>query len=89
MTSLADPSEPSELVSEYHSFLVRLWREHAHAPWRASVQSVQTGTILHFPDLTRLFAFLQEQTVDELIHPTDAVQLTGNAGHPTDNTLLE
>ncbi len=78
MSSLTDQPEQSELVSEYHSFLVRLWREHANAPWRASVQSVQTGAIIHFPDLTRLFAFLQSHTGDKLICTTDISQLPDN-----------
>lgn len=57
-------SNQLEQVSNYHSFLVRLWREQPNAPWRASVQYVQTGAVIHFTDLTRLFAFLQAQTVN-------------------------
>jgi len=93
MSALADPAEPSEVVSEYHSFLVRLWREHANAPWRASVQSVQTGTVIHFSDLTRLFAFLQAQTVDELIcKPSEVIsspQLTDSATQDAANAPVE
>jgi hypothetical protein len=46
---------------EYHAYLVRLWQEHPQAPWRASVQSVETGETMRFADLGQLFAFLQAQ----------------------------
>ena len=46
---------------EYHAYLVRLWQEHPQAPWRASVQSVETGETVRFADLGQLFAFLQAQ----------------------------
>jgi hypothetical protein len=46
----------------YHSYLVRLWQDNAQAPWRASLQSVQTGETVRFGDLDALFAFLAAQT---------------------------
>ena len=42
----------------YHSFLLRLWREFRHSPWRASLESAATGERHSFADLERLFAFL-------------------------------
>jgi hypothetical protein len=47
----------------YHSYLVRLWQDNPHAPWRVAVQSVQSGEIIHFADLESFFVFLQAKTV--------------------------
>ncbi|MEZ4664069.1 MAG: hypothetical protein R2911_41580 [Caldilineaceae bacterium] len=43
----------------YHSYLVRLWRDKPLTPWRVTAQCVQTGELRHFADLTALFVFLQ------------------------------
>ena len=45
----------------YHSYLVRLWQQTPDAPWRASAQSVQSGMVVHFADLSALFQFLSSQ----------------------------
>jgi hypothetical protein len=57
----------------YHSYLLRLWRDNANHPWRASLQCTATGEKLAFADPLTLFTFLVEQlTVDgetsELAH---------------------
>jgi hypothetical protein len=44
--------------SEYHAFLLRLWRDHAQQSWRASLQSTTTGERFHFGTLDELFAYL-------------------------------
>lgn len=50
----------------YHSYLLRLWRDNANHPWRASLQCTATGEKLAFADLLTLFTFLLEQVaVDE------------------------
>ncbi len=50
----------------YHSYLLRLWRDGADLPWRASVQCTATGEKRAFADILTLFAFLVEQVaVDE------------------------
>lgn len=61
-------SEPTILtrINGYHSFLLRLWQEQADAPWRASLQNVQTGAVVRFASLNALMAFLQEQAVRSL-----------------------
>ncbi|MFN8485913.1 MAG: hypothetical protein U0768_22960 [Anaerolineae bacterium] len=51
----------------YHSFLVRLWRESAEGPWRASAHCVQTGETLRFASVEALFAYL----VDRVGVPSD------------------
>ncbi len=44
------------------SFMVHLWQEDRHLPWRASAQSLQTGETICFTDLASLATFLQIQT---------------------------
>lgn len=43
----------------YRAYLVRLWRDDAQEPWRASAQSVQSGELVRFATLQELFAFLE------------------------------
>ena len=47
--------------SHYHSYLLRLWRDHDNHPWRASLQCTATGEKLVFADVITLFAFLSDQ----------------------------
>ena len=48
----------------YHSYLLRLWRDSANHPWRASLQCTATGEKLAFAELLTLFTFLSEQLAD-------------------------
>lgn len=50
----------------YQSYLLRLWQDSSHAPWRASVQSVQTSAIVYFADLDALVTFLWRETTPRL-----------------------
>ncbi len=46
-----------------HSYMLRLWRDHADAPWRATVANVsQPDEQHHFATLDALWDFLNEQT---------------------------
>lgn len=47
--------------TNYHSYLLRLWRDSADQPWRASLQSTATQEITSFGDLQTLFDFLMDQ----------------------------
>ena len=51
----------STAPSTYLSYLLRLWRDHQQAPWRASLESTATGDIRRFGDLEAMWAFLQAQ----------------------------
>jgi hypothetical protein len=51
-------------IKRYHSYLLRLWKEHAHAPWRASLQDAVDGTRRGFASLESMVAFLHTQTDD-------------------------
>lgn len=46
----------------YAAFLLRLWREHDNAPWRATLQDPHTGERRSFGSLAHLVAYLEEQT---------------------------
>ena len=56
-----EPNQHPPSTGEYRSFLVRLWQSHAEGVWHASVQSIQTGTTMHFVDLAALFHYLDTQ----------------------------
>lgn len=45
----------------YHSYLLRLWRNSATGCWRASLQSTANGERLAFADVQSLIAFLVHQ----------------------------
>lgn len=49
----------------YHSYLLRIWRDGVDHPWRASLQSVASGQKVPFADLHTLFAFLVEQLAED------------------------
>ena len=46
----------------HHSYMLRLWREHADAPWRVTLIAVaQPDQRRHFDALEDCFAYLREQ----------------------------
>lgn len=53
MSSTAQPT--------YLSYLLRVWRDHQQAPWRASLESTATGDVRRFGDLEAMWIFLQIQ----------------------------
>ena len=59
----------------YQSYLLRLWRDGADHPWRASLQCAATGEKLAFANLLMLFAFL----VDQVVAEEDTGELAGLA----------
>ena len=52
--------------TNYQGFLVRMWKDGADGLWRSSAQSVWTGEITRFANLTKLFSFLEAQTSSPL-----------------------
>jgi hypothetical protein len=57
-----DSHQPTPV--NYYAGLLRLWREGAGCPWRASLQDAESGERLGFADLEQLFAYLQCLTGD-------------------------
>lgn len=51
----------------YYSYLLRLWTSDSEGTpvWRASLENPHTGERLTFTTLGRLFAFLEDQCVQE------------------------
>lgn len=64
-TPTSPPMPPLPHQTAYHAYLVRLWQDGPHTPWRASAQCAQTGEKRLFVDLEALFTFLQTQTTQE------------------------
>jgi hypothetical protein len=48
--------------TDYCSYMLRLWRDGAAAPWRASLETPGRAATQMFPDLEALFDFLRAQT---------------------------
>ncbi|MCE7988087.1 MAG: hypothetical protein DYG89_43535 [Caldilinea sp. CFX5] len=42
----------------YHSYLLRLWRDQPDDPWRAALQATTTGERINFAEVSQMFAFL-------------------------------
>jgi hypothetical protein len=53
------------MALRYGAYLVRVWQDSPHTPWRASAQSVQSGEKLLFADIEQLFVFLRTQCYPE------------------------
>ncbi len=56
----SDPTQPAA----YQAYLVRMWRSSPNTAWRASAQHTQSGEVVLFADLERLFRFLHDQSVE-------------------------
>ncbi len=47
-----------------HSYLIRLYSDSRHEPWRATARRVSDGRELHFATLEQLFLYLHQQTTN-------------------------
>jgi hypothetical protein len=52
--------------NSYHSYLLRLWKDGDHTPWRASLEDPRNGTQLNFAELKQLVAYLEKETGEEI-----------------------
>lgn len=48
-------------MSDYHAYLIRLWRDEVQQPWRAELVSPHTGEARCFATPEQLFSFVQQQ----------------------------
>lgn len=55
--------------SNYHAFLLRLQRDTAAGPWRASLQDPHSRRQLHFATLGDLLAYLEDRTGERWHRP--------------------
>lgn len=63
-----------QVAPQYHSFLLRLWREEeAGVPnsWHGEVESIQTGRQWKFSDLETMCDLLQSQVLVEPAEESD------------------
>jgi hypothetical protein len=49
----------------YYAYLLRLWREDPHQPWRAELEHPHTGQLHRFANPAQLFTFLTSLTAEE------------------------
>lgn len=56
----------SEKSTTYQSYLLRMWRECGQEDWRWALQSVQSGDMRQFVNITQLIAFLLAQSMPEI-----------------------
>ena len=56
---------PSSDHSSYRSYLLRLWCDSQHRPWRALLQNIRTGETQHFAQPEDLWAYLQTEMASE------------------------
>ena len=43
------------------SYLIRLWRDSTHSPWRASLQKIRSGELAYFACPEELWAYLKTE----------------------------
>ena len=55
---------PPDAPVLYRAYLLRLWRDGAGRPWRASLQPPGGGDVLRFGSAAALLAFLRDQVAD-------------------------
>lgn len=48
-------------MSDYHAYLIRLWRDETQQPWRAELVSPHTGEAHRFATPEQLFSYVQQQ----------------------------
>ena len=60
MNESKKPAQPNN----YQSYVMRLWREGADQPWRATLRCVFSGEQKHFTSLDELMAFLHGKTAE-------------------------
>jgi hypothetical protein len=48
--------------TNYHAYLLRLWRDGDKMPWRATLENPHSGERRGFASLAHLFAYLETHT---------------------------
>ena len=59
-------------MSDYHAYLIRLWRDDQHEPWRAELVSPHTGEARCFATAEQLFSYMQRKIETESSQPQSA-----------------
>jgi hypothetical protein len=58
------PRDPSPPPPRYQAYLLRLWQEGPHAPWRAALEVPGGAATVTFGTVGALFAYLRDQLAD-------------------------
>ncbi|MFZ2359662.1 MAG: hypothetical protein WA040_10000 [Anaerolineae bacterium] len=56
-------------MSDYHAYLIRLWRDETQQPWRAELVSPHTGEARRFATPEQAFSYVQEQIAETTAGP--------------------
>lgn len=48
-------------MTDYHAYLIRLWRDDQQQPWRAELISPHSSETRYFASPEQLFRYVQEQ----------------------------
>jgi steroid delta-isomerase-like uncharacterized protein len=87
---LATNTMNSQDSSLYHSYLLRLWRDSPHSPWRASLQSAATEAMQHFATVDELWSFLMAQmNVEDMNHEMETKLMSTEANKTLVRRTLE
>jgi hypothetical protein len=52
-------------MTNYHAYLIRLWRDDEQQPWRAELVSPQSGEARRFATPEQAYAYLQQELEQE------------------------
>lgn len=58
-------------MSDYHAYLIRLWRDDMQQPWRAELVSPHTGEVVRFATAEHLFSHMQKQIEADTDQPPE------------------
>lgn len=64
-------------MTNYHAYLIRIWRDNEQLPWRATLIMPQTGEQFSFATLEQAMAFLADrvyQTNNVIVQPSDRME---------------
>jgi hypothetical protein len=69
-------------VQNYQAYLLRVWRESAAEPWRATLEDPHTGERLGFGGVDGLLAYLIQCLATDATLPPAGAAPTGNSVLP-------
>jgi hypothetical protein len=55
-------------MTNYHAYLIRIWRDNEQVPWRATLIMPKTGKQYSFSSFEQAMVFLEER-----LHQTDSI----------------
>lgn len=59
------------MMTDYHAYLIRFWRDSAHGPWRAELVSPQSGAARRFATPEQAYAWMREKLETETGRKTE------------------